>query len=165
MTARFENTAHKTGSGKTKAIDDILQIIIYMLIACESASVVLFLYIRKWNLRLGRNLHANRTGRHSQKFLSTKFQIGETLRVTEVFLPILIIKWTLTVFGAAAIYCLRVVSRAQTIMGNGPSCQSPLRCAGLQIEVRHSKKQRAICTEKCHWTPFALFDSPNVCLL
>ncbi|KAH7720928.1 hypothetical protein AAVH_11566 [Aphelenchoides avenae] len=98
-------------------------IIIYMLVACESASVVLFLYIRKWNLRLGRNLHANRTGGHSQKFLSTKFQIGETLRVTEVFLPILIIKWTLTVFGAAAIYCLRVIP---AIVASSPSTQATL---------------------------------------
>lgn len=38
-----------------------------------------------------------------------KFQVGETLRVTDVFVPILVVKWALTVLGCLAIYLQRLV--------------------------------------------------------
>lgn len=80
-----------------------------MLLASESLSLLLFLYIRQWNRRLGQHLHSQSAVGDSQRQLSMKFQIGETLRVTDVFVPIIIVKWGLTVFGALAIYLQRLV--------------------------------------------------------
>ncbi|KAH7715415.1 hypothetical protein AAVH_17187 [Aphelenchoides avenae] len=84
-------------------------IIIYMLLASESLSLLLFLYIRRWNRRVGKALQRQGATGQSQKLLSMKFQVGETLRVTDVFVPILVVKWALTVLGCLAIYLQRLI--------------------------------------------------------
>lgn len=58
---------------------------------------------------LSKKLHADNDTVHSQKLLSMKFQIAETIRVTDTFLPIVVIKCGLTVFGAVAIYIVVMV--------------------------------------------------------